>query len=73
MESKRSSLPCPAIIGQRSSLRTDLRDAGAASIKAGVAFTTKKPIKQPRIEHAYNDPREGIGSGTVPPGGYKVR
>jgi hypothetical protein len=72
MESKRSSLPCPAIIGQRSTLRTDLRDAGAASYNAGVPFTTKKPIRQPKTSST-NDPREGIGSGTVAPGGYKVR
>jgi hypothetical protein len=72
MDSKRSSLPCPAVIGQRSSLRTDLRDAGAASIRAGVPFTTKKPIKQPQ-SGGQNDPREGIGHGSVPPGGYKVR
>jgi hypothetical protein len=72
MESKRSDLPCPAIIGQRSSLRTDLRDAGAASIRAGVPFTTKKPIKQPHTS-GVNDPPEGIGPGTPPPGAYKVR
>ena len=72
MESKRSSLPCPAIIGGRSTTRTDLRDAGAASIRAGVPFTTKKPIKQPTTSGT-NDPREGIGRGTIPPGAYKVR
>ena len=72
MESKRSSLPCPAIIGERSSLRTDLREAGAASIKAGVPFTTKKPIKQPKTGGG-NDPPEGIGPGSPPPGAYKVR
>ena len=72
MEDKRSSLPAPAIIGSRTTLRTDLRDAGAASIKAGVAFTTKKPIKQPKTS-GLNDPSEGLGSGTVPAGGYKVR
>ena len=72
MESKRSDLPCPAIIGQRSSLRTDLRDAGAASIRAGVPFTTKKPIKLPKTS-IVGDPREGIGSGRVIPGGVKVR
>ena len=72
MESKRSSLPCPAIISGRSTLRTDLRDAGAASYNAGVPFTTKKPIKQPRTG-GRDDPPEGIGPGTIPPGGTKVR
>ena len=72
MESKRSSLPCPAIIGGRSTMRTDLRDAGAASIKAGVPFTTAKPIKQPKSSGS-NDPQEGIGRGAPPPGAYKVR
>lgn len=72
MESKRSDLPCPAIIGGRSTMRTDLRDAGAASIRAGVPFTTKKPIKG-LTTGGGNDPREGVGRGTVPPGGRKVR
>jgi len=72
MESKRSDLPCPAIIGGRSTMRTDLRDAGAASIKAGVPFTTKKPIKQPTTSGG-NDPPEGIGAPRIPPGAYKVR
>jgi hypothetical protein len=53
-------------------MRTDLRDAGAASIRAGVPFTTKKPIKG-LTTGGGNDPREGVGRGTVPPGGRKVR
>ena len=72
MESKRSDLPCPAIIGGRSTMRTDLRDAGAASIKAGVPFTTKKPIKLPKTSST-NDPPEGLGAPRIPPGAYKVR
>jgi hypothetical protein len=67
MESKRSSLPCPMIIGERSSKRTDLRDAGAASIRARQPFSTNP---RPPSE---DDRREGVGRGTVPRGGTKVR
>ena len=67
MESKRSSLPCPMIIGERSSKRTDLRDAGAASIRARQPFSMNpKPPSE-------DDRREGIGHGRVPAGGMKVR
>jgi hypothetical protein len=55
------------IIGERSSKRTDLRDAGAASIRARQPFSMNpKPLTE-------DDRREGVGHGRVPAGGMKVR